>query len=72
MKNWLRVSVLIFVCLIATIALRQKFSSDDTGEDFIDQQPIVAAQENETVPEQATGVIETDMPKEQERATYLV
>ena len=72
MKNWLRVSVLIFVCVIATIALRQKFSSDEPGDDFIDQQPKVVAQEIEQLPEQATGITETGMPKEQERATYLV
>lgn len=72
MKNWLRVSVLIFVCVIAISALWQKFSSEGTEDNFVDQQPKVAAQETETVPEQETGATEIDMPKEQERSTYLV
>jgi len=52
-------------------ALRKKFSPKTPGENFVIQQPMVAAQEEELLIDEVIAQDDV-LPKKQERATYLV
>lgn len=72
MNTFFRVFVLVIICIAVTGALRKKFSPQ-IGEHFVEQQPIVSAQEQEVDPSWAQEVDEQQLlPQKQERASYLI
>lgn len=72
MNTFLRVFVLVLICIAVTGALRKKYASD-SGESFVAQQQKVSAQEQESVPPWEQDDNETQLlPQKQEWASYLV